>query len=62
MKKIVSLLLLLSMLTGLVCLAGCSGTQQAVEEGATVVTLYAQSFEEWINEYLKSAWTNSTPI
>lgn len=53
MKKIVSLLLLLSMLTGLVCLAGCSGTQQAVEEGATVVTLYAQSFEEWINEYLK---------
>lgn len=54
MKKLVSIVLTLSMLAGLLgMLAGCSGPKGTVEEGATVVTLYAQNFEQWNNEYLE---------
>ena len=54
MKKLISLLLVLTMALGVAGLfAGCDGDTAAVEEGATVVTLYAQSFEQWSNDYLQ---------
>ena len=54
MKKLVSIVLMVSMLAGMLgMLAGCGGPQGTVEEGATVVTLYAQNFEQWNNEYLQ---------
>ena len=50
MKKLVSIVLVLTMLTGLLgMLSGCGGPKGTVEEGATVVTLYAQNFEQWNN-------------
>lgn len=54
MKKTISILLLLAMLLGAVgVFSGCTPEQSYVEEGATVVTLYAQSFEQWSNDYLQ---------
>lgn len=54
MKKLLSIVLVLSMVLGLVgMLSGCDGKTGTVEEGATVVTLYAQSFEQWSNDYLQ---------
>lgn len=54
MKKLISLLLVLTMVVGVAGMfAGCDGESATVEEGATVVTLYAQSFEQWSNDYLQ---------
>lgn len=54
MKKFISIVLILSMMAGLIgMLSGCGGPTGTVEEGATVVTLYAQNFEQWSNEYLE---------
>ncbi len=54
MKKLISGILVLAMLAGVVAmLSGCGGETGTVEEGATVVTLYAQSFEQWSNDYLQ---------
>lgn len=54
MKKLISLVLLLSMLLGTAgILSGCNNAPKTVEEGATVITLYAQNFELWSNEYLQ---------
>lgn len=54
MKKMISVILVLSVMAGLLgMLSGCSGNTGNVEEGATVVTLYAQSFEQWSNDYLQ---------
>ncbi len=53
MRRIISVILLLAMAAGIVgLLAGCQ-EQGAVEEGATKVTLYARSFDQWSNEYLQ---------
>lgn len=54
MKKLVSVILVLTLLASIsVVFAGCNNTPSSVEEGATVVTLYAQSFEQWNNDYLQ---------
>lgn len=54
MKKLISVILALSIVLSLcAALSGCSGNTGYVEEGATVVTLYAQSFEQWSNDYLQ---------
>lgn len=54
MKRPVSIILALSLLLGMTGMfAGCGESSGAVEEGAEVVTLYAQSFEQWSNDYLQ---------
>ena len=54
MKKFLSVVLVVAMLAGLLgVLTGCGGKTGTVEEGATVITLYAQSFEQWSNDYLQ---------
>lgn len=53
MKKTISMILILSLLLGAAgVFSGCDSESATVEEGATVVTLYAQSFEQWSNDYL----------
>lgn len=53
MKKAISILLLICILMSVALMGGCDSEPAAVEEGATVVTLYAQSFEQWSNDYLQ---------
>ncbi len=53
MKKAISILLILCSLMSIVLMSGCDSEPATVEEGATVVTLYAQSFEQWSNDYLQ---------
>ncbi len=53
MKKLISVILVLAMALGIMgAFAGC-GEKKAVEEGATTVTLYARSFDQWANDYLQ---------
>lgn len=52
MKKLMAVFLSLAMACGIgFAFAGCSGGN--VEEGATVITMYLQDFEDWNNEYME---------
>ncbi len=53
MKKFLSLILVLAMAVGIMsAFVGC-GEEQAVEEGATKIVLYARGFDQWANDYLQ---------
>lgn len=54
MKKRITWVMSIVMILGLAgTFAGCGGEKANVEKDATVVTLYAQSFEDWSNEHLQ---------